>query len=295
MVNLQVGILSRYWMPHHLRAFQDKLPEILDFFLPTDKLRYLYHVLIEPIEKHIHNLSLLYIIPHASLQDLPFQALRKEDENYLIDDVAIAYAPSLAVLRHCRDHARSNYQTCFAAGVSEEQGGPKLASDEAVSVANIFHTQPFPATRDVVRQQAGQFDVIHLSCHGDSHSAITSFQGFKLADGTLYQNEIAGIDCRSSLVFLSACNTADGDLIPGQDMPMTGLIGAFIRAGSPSVIASLWEVDIKSARSMASAFYNALKNNPANKAEALRQSQIELKSQKKHPFFWASFSLWGSY
>ena len=125
-------------------------------------------------------------------------------------------------------------------------------------------------------------------------TSVTAFQGLMLEDKPLFQREITGIDCKSSLVFLSACETARSDVLNGQEM--AGLMGSFIRAGAPSVIASLWPAADRVAESFAKEFYNALKHDNLSKAQALQQAQKKIKSQEKfsHPYFWAPFCLWGA-
>jgi CHAT domain-containing protein len=53
-----------------------------------------------------------------------------------------------------------------------------------------------------------------------------------------------------------------------------GLIRAFIYAGTPSVVASLWKVDDSSTAQLMSSFYKNLKT--MTKVEALRQAQLQL-------------------
>jgi CHAT domain-containing protein len=103
-----------------------------------------------------------------------------------------------------------------------------------------------------------------------------------------------------------------------------GLTRAFIYAGTPSVVASLWSVDDSSTAQLMASFYRNLKT--MSKVEALRQAQLELirgegrsdmlarrgvggigklgeivKSESQdrisistsHPYFWAPFILVG--
>jgi CHAT domain-containing protein len=53
-----------------------------------------------------------------------------------------------------------------------------------------------------------------------------------------------------------------------------GLTRAFIYAGTPSVVASLWSVDDSSTARLMASFYRNLKT--MSKVEALRQAQLEL-------------------
>ena len=130
------------------------------------------------------------------------------------------------------------------------------------------------------------------------------------------------MDLNASLVVLSGCETGLGKLSSGDEF--IGLTRAFIYAGTPSVVASLWKVDDASTASLMSSFYKNLKTK--TKVEALRQAQLELirgkvnrellaqrgvggvgklgqapvaQSQSQntisisHPYFWAPFILVG--
>ena len=81
-------------------------------------------------------------------------------------------------------------------------------------------------------------DLLHLACHSDFGHGYTSFDGLLLEDGPLLPSEISALQCKASLVTLSACQSALADMMPGAEL--SGLVGAFFRAGCPSVVASLW-------------------------------------------------------
>jgi CHAT domain-containing protein len=139
-------------------------------------------------------------------------------------------------------------------------------------------------------------------------------------DGRLEVREIFGMDLKASLVVLSACETGLGALSSGDEL--VGLTRAFIYAGTPSVVASLWKVDDASTAYLMSSFYKNLKSR--TKVESLRQAQLEMIRGKanspllaqrgvggigklgqisagrssnsittSHPYFWAPFILVG--
>ena len=60
-------------------------------------------------------------------------------------------------------------------------------------------------------------------------------------DGRLTVEEIFGSDIQGRLVTLSACETGLGEL--GQGDELVGLSRAFLYAGAPAVVVSLWKVD----------------------------------------------------
>ena len=91
-------------------------------------------------------------------------------------------------------------------------------------------------------------------------------------EGRLEVREIFELDLNASLVVLSGCETGLGNLSSGDEL--IGLTRAFIYAGTPSVVASLWKVDDASTAVLMSSFYKNLKTK--TKVEALRQAQLEM-------------------
>jgi CHAT domain-containing protein len=67
---------------------------------------------------------------------------------------------------------------------------------------------------------------------------------------------------------------------------------AFMYAGSPSVMASLWGVDDDATQLLMVTFYKHLKEGQS-KAEALSSAQSEVREQYSNPFYWAGFILNG--
>ncbi|MCL4298819.1 MAG: CHAT domain-containing protein [Anaerolineae bacterium] len=95
---------------------------------------------------------------------------------------------------------------------------------------------------------------------------------------------------KTDLVILSACETNLGDLSEGDEL--VGLTRAFIFAGTPSVIASLWNVEDEATSLLMERFYTHL-GEGMSKAEALRQAQIETREKFPNPYYWAAFVLSG--
>jgi CHAT domain-containing protein len=111
-------------------------------------------------------------------------------------------------------------------------------------------------------------------------------------DGYLEVHEIYGLDLtkNTNLVVLSACETQIGELSAGDEI--VGLSRAFLLAGTPSVIASLWPVNDKATAFLMERFYTHLKDGQ-ERGEALRQAQIEVQAVYPHPYYWAAFVLTG--
>ncbi|MCL5995326.1 MAG: CHAT domain-containing protein, partial [Chloroflexi bacterium] len=103
--------------------------------------------------------------------------------------------------------------------------------------------------------------------------------------------EVYGLDLHNTdLVVLSACETQLGRQSQGDDI--IALNRAFMYAGTPTVVASLWSVNDEATSQLMRSFYQHLKEG-MGKAEALRAAQAELRTRYPHPFYWAAFVLTG--
>jgi CHAT domain-containing protein len=94
------------------------------------------------------------------------------------------------------------------------------------------------------------------------------------------------------LLVLSACQTAVGDR-----RASLGLAGIAVKSGAKSTIASLWNIQDRSASLLMRQFYQELANNNISKAEALRRAQKTLLAdpQYESPLFWAPYVLLGNW
>jgi CHAT domain-containing protein len=71
-----------------------------------------------------------------------------------------------------------------------------------------------------------------------------------------------------------------------------GLTRAFIFAGTPSVIATLWNVNDHATGLLMEQFYTRLRAG-GSKAAALQQAQQAVRKDYPHPFYWGAFVLTG--
>ena len=170
---------------------------------------------------------------------------------------------------------------------------------EAASIAQLYGTQPLlgsAATKTALRAQAPSAPMLHLATHAELNERSPLFSRLLLApdgqdDGSLTVQDVFELNLASAdLVVLSACETQLGAQSRGDDL--VGLTRAFIYAGTPSFIASLWSVDDQATAVLMTAFYRHLRGG-ASKAEALQRAQAETRAQYPHPYYWAAFVLTG--
>lgn len=117
----------------------------------------------------------------------------------------------------------------------------------------------------------------------------------KTEDGYLQTYEVYNLRLNADLVVLSGCNAGLGRLRRGEGI--VGMARAFLYAGAPSLVVSLWPVNDASTAELMQNFYRNLRAGmPKNRA--LQQARVQLihaKDWKRDPFYWGAFVLIGDW
>ncbi len=310
--------------------------------------RELYDILIAPIRDALPRQpgALLTIVPHGPLLNLSFAALQNTGGRYLLEDFTIHYVPAAAVLQLTAAGQRADARQGSFLLVADppvtaqsrfDKKLPALpgARTEAAAIGRLVPArrqtllQGTAATEASVRASVGAKTVVHFATHAIVHDdkpfssflalaagsrgpVLTMRGGNETAavdpatDGRLTAEEIYQLNLDAGLVVLSACRSGDG--------PVTGdgiatFARAFMSAGTPTLVASLWGVADRPADRLLPEFYRAWMGGQP-KAQALRAAQLHLLRDLRantvrvetpvgvvpipeHPVFWAGFSLIG--
>jgi CHAT domain-containing protein len=157
-----------------------------------------------------------------------------------------------------------------------------------------------------LKKESAACQILHFATHAFVDTVFDAFSGLVLAagedstdDGLLMGYEIADLSLPCDLITLSACETGRGKLVAGEGV--LGLPRLFFSAGARSVLMTLWKVDDKFASEFMPQFYDGLLNQKLLKIEALAEAKrltLGGKSTERgiyyqHPFYWASFVLYG--
>jgi CHAT domain-containing protein/tetratricopeptide (TPR) repeat protein len=287
--------------------------------------RRLYDQLVKPAEKQLRGINKLIIVPDGQLWDLPFQALRR-DEDYVLDDFVVSYAPSLSVLREMKTktHAKTP-EVLLALGnpdlnVNEvaqlsllraEDFGPIQSSETEVNTLGQLYGRHHSkilvgksATEEEAKGEAEKYRLLHFATHAvlddrnPMYSRIMLSRDEQREDGMLEAWELMKMNLTAEMVVLSACQTARGRVGAGEGM--IGMSWALFVAGSPTVVVSQWKVDSDRTSELMIDFHRNLVRGAARrgamtKAEALRLAALKLRrSRYSHPFYWAGFVLIGN-
>ncbi len=193
------------------------------------------------------------------------------------------------------------------------------AEAEAIAIAQMLNTEPLlgaQAKESAVLQRLAQAHWIHLATHGLLSYGVdparqtgrrpvpgaialamdivgTTTDGLGAdnirLDGLLTSSEIINLRLNAELVVLSACDTGRGDLTGDG---VVGLARAWMGAGVPSVVVSLWAVSDASTAALMQAFYGNLAQG-MTKAQALRQAMLTTSQTYPNPSDWSAFTLLG--
>jgi CHAT domain-containing protein/tetratricopeptide (TPR) repeat protein len=267
----------------------------------------LYAALMAPVEDLLGGKTNLILVPHGALHYLPFNALISGGE-FLIDKYVLTISPSASAISYILDKEKTRGHKLFALGdpVTVLPDLPAaMAEVQAISAAfpgaAAFYKEDAMETRFDSPEAAGA-DIIHVASHGLFYPDKPMFSALALSpaaaagrDGFLQVHEIFGLNLKNAnIVTLSACETGLAAITGGDDL--VGLSRAFIYAGAPRVVVSLWTVSDVSTGELMKMFYAGM-DGAAAPAAALRAAQLELKSNPDfaHPFFWAPFQMIGDW
>jgi CHAT domain-containing protein len=287
--------VSHLDLERKIQSFRERIEVMSDNYqaLATD----LYSLLIEPVRNRIQG-KRICIVPHGASHFLPFHALMKDDR-YLIQDHQIFYLPSASVLKYAFAKRRATTNRILI--VADPAENLQMARQEAEKVAAVFsYSKLFlgrEATKAKVMAAMTDAEIIHFATHAKLDKQNPLLSELALAEGSsLSVADVYGLELKANLVTLSACKTNLGRLTSGDEV--IGLTRAFVFAGVPSLVTSLWETGDDSTSRLMVAFYSALARKGTTKAEAIRKAQVEMiksPTRYSHPRNWAQFLLIGDF
>lgn len=168
---------------------------------------------------------------------------------------------------------------------------------EAEAIAQVLKTQPITgdrATKSAILQKMRSADIIHLA----THVFLDDIEGLQSAialapspntHGLLTIHDILHLNLQAQLVVLSGCDTGRGR-IWGDGV--VELSQAFITAGVPSLLMSLWLPPTTSNLDFMKEFYHQFRQT-CDKAQSLRTAMLTTMEQYPNPREWAAFTLIG--
>jgi CHAT domain-containing protein/tetratricopeptide (TPR) repeat protein len=282
----------------------------------------IYQQLISALLASHDGVGRLIFVVDGVLGYLPFEALAvsisDRGTRYLLEDYVVSYAPSMTL-----------YQKQFVADSPPRESYVGFApsysdSADANNTGYRASLAQLPGTRDEVRFAGELFSgntflddyasesnfknrvqgagIIHLAMHAivddknPMHSRLIFSEKDSVDDGSLNAYELYNLRLGSHLVVLSACNTGMGEMRKGEGI--LSLSRAFMYAGCPNVVMSLWKAKDQPTSSIIRNFFLNLKDALPQDV-ALRKAKLDyLESAdplQAHPANWATFIVVGNH
>lgn len=267
---------------------------------------------LDEVPEHI---TQLIIVPDGLLNYIPFEVLITSAPSnlstpdykaldFLVERYNLYYSYSSTLLLENKYRQKNSHNgKCLGfAPTYENSDNADLpwAEKELKAIEKVFNGDYYygsQASKSIFKQKGASYAIIHLAMHGivDMRNPLNSKLAFAQTDENpekayLYAHEVHQMALNADLVVLSACETGIGKVIRGEGV--LSLARAFMYAGTPSVLTTLWKVnDFTSATLMGFFYANLAKGMPKHKA--LRKAKLDFLRQSDqisgHPAFWASF------
>ena len=262
----------------------------------------LYQTLIEPLS--LKREQQLLIVPDGVLALLPFETLLTDSIAtnslklpYLLQQHSISYHYALSLLSL---HFLTESVAGMGLFIPNFKEDPLFYQQQQVdfmtkNIENITVFKGNEATKQQFMEKAQQFQTLHLSTHGVANDSIGDLSYLRLSnEERLYASELYGLKLNASLIVLSACETANGELRSGEGT--VGLTLGFLYSGAKSIVSSLWNVNQNSTNQFMMLWYQQLKS-AQNNSDALQKAKLDLMKQNPafaHPKYWSAFVLIGN-
>jgi CHAT domain-containing protein len=281
-----------------IRSFQQGLTRP-DAEFDGETARQLYLYLVSPARSWIKGRRLV-IFPSGELYQIPFEALQNPaDGRFLGEDFQLSYAPSATVFLSLKPPGGLSDGRLLAIadpeiadGQAEVEAIAALYPGRATALAG-----PTLATKKDVKSRIGDYDLVHLSVHGefDAKQPLASYLTLAPSDGDdgrLSAAEMFGLPLeRTRLVVLSACATGKAAVVDGDEM--VGMIRGLLFAGARSFVLSRWKVDAASTSLWMRTFYAEAQKHPMGEAARRAILAVRANPAYERPYFWAPFMLVG--
>jgi CHAT domain-containing protein len=258
----------------------------------------------------------IVVCPDGPLSSVAFAALQdpsttESGVSWLGLDRTVSRAPSAALLAEVRrrsvrgaTHGREMQVLVVASSVNAAGEPLTGALREARYLAGRYRgvqvrTDDASLFEGNAADSLRVFGLIHIAAHTELNGDHPWRSGVLLrpdvgdASGAVWlrAERVLGLRLAARLAVLSGCSSAGGGARLGEGAE--GLSAAFLCAGVPTVVATLWPVDDRATARLVERFYAHLARG-ATVSRALQHAQREMAAADGAiPFHWAAFTVVG--
>ncbi len=291
--------------------------------------REIYALLVEPVAPALAKKTRLVVVPDAFLWSLPFESLPNAAGRFLVEDMAIAYAPSLTALaamdaprpRAAAPPSLVAFGQPVLGKAAEERLAlvrppapatpPPSADREAQNAAAVFG----PARSKIYVGDAARADtlaagvapgsIIHLAvplvlAEAAPLYSLLAFTPTDPADAGSGLIEAASLMSWALPADVAVASRVEYGPTSGEGDALTGLAWSFFVGGTPTLVVNRWlgaptdpsvAVRFHRAHAAAQAAAAAASAAPPRASESLQKAMkgILAQPETRHPFYWAGY------
>ena len=269
---------------------------------PSESGKALYEKLIVPAAPLLKKDADVVVVPDGTIHQLSFDTLPVygPTPHYLVNDYAIAIAPSLGVYRGGRP-TPPGARAALIIGDPLSPGPdfpplPHAAAEVAIVQKRLAPMAARVLTREDARPDVwksvdpARFSIIHIAAHAEANEKDPLHSAIILSPKPtprLFAKDMIDIPLRADLVTLSACRSSGAKAYRGEGL--VGFAWTFLQAGSHSVVAGLWDVSDESTSLLMDRMYEGIARKEST-PRALRRARIALlQTPYTKPFYWGAF------
>jgi CHAT domain-containing protein len=255
----------------------------------------LYAALLRPFDTELASSSQLVLLDlDPSLAMLPIAALSSPNGRWFGDSAQFALLPAWWSLNPTsaisQPSITPDLHLLVVNGFDRSQSGRSESSDIALFFTHAQIMDRSTAASSTILRELPSAELFHFSGHTSARELVFAYSASD-APETLAPESFSGVNLsRCRLAVLAACNTTAAD--PDQIEKLPDLRNALLLSRVHAVVASNWDVDDRSTRSLMLHFYKqlALGRPPI---ESLQSAQQLIRSTGgwQHPYYWSSFEV----
>ena len=262
--------------------------------------RRVYDLLLKPVIPFVSG-ERIGFIPDDCLTYLPFAAMNYRGK-YLAEVFSIFYLPAASLMEEVVTEKAHSGLRILAFGDPDLED-ETLDLHHAVEELKLIRKQGDTvllneqASETNAEEMMANYDILHFAVRGRFNPDAPLLSGLLLTpgedqDGILSVLDIFRLRFPGRAVILSGCDTLPEKDPEGKSISALQL--AFLHAGSPSVVSTLWLVDDRAAAYLLELFYRQLERKKSL-ADSLRTAKLRLIREGYPPYIWAAFILTGRY
>lgn len=276
----------------------------------------LYQKLLEPILEN-NKQNELIIAPDGLLNYIPYGSLvtNIDSKRFLIQDRAISYINSASLWSQLKTKKQTNNSLlAFAPGFNSNISSDDTRSGvlgnlphnkkEVEQISTSFNGRSFvdnDATLQNFTANVSNHSILHLATHAvfDDKNPEYSYLAFtpnEESEDILLVKDLYNLSLNASLVTLSACESAIGELKRGEGF--LSLARGFFYSGASSISSTLWKINDNSSSALMGSFYENLADGKS-KDISLQEAKLSFLEKNRenglsHPYYWSGYIIQGN-